>query len=77
MNIRNLPEKSGSFVMATVRRFQCSRYNRVKQHQGEVVLCLKVVVERRIAHPVEPVISMIGAAERPFSAIRPSPSRRI
>jgi hypothetical protein len=70
MNIWNFSEKSGSFVIATVRRFQCSLYNPVK-HQGEVVFCLKVVVGRRIAHQVEPVISMIGTAERP------SPSRRI
>ena len=77
MNIRNFPEKSGFFLIAIVRRFQCSRYNPVKQHQGEVVFCLKVVVGRRIAHSVEPVISMIGAAEGPFSAKRPSPLRRI
>ena len=76
MNIWNFMEKSGSFVIATVRCLQCSRYNPVK-HQGEVVFCLKVVVGRRISHQAVPVISMIGAAERPFSAKRLSHSRRI
>ena len=77
MNIRNFPEKLGLFVIVVVRRFQCSRYSPVKQHQGEAVFCLKVFVGRRTAHPVEIVISMIGAAEWPFSEKRPSPLRRI
>lgn len=76
MNIRNFLEKLGSFVTAIVRCFQCSRYNPIKQHQGKVVFCPNVVVAGLTDYLEEPMVSMIGAAQRPFSTKRPS-SRRI